>query len=66
MGIAIWTVIVARLKKILAIKAGEADAEAKHLSGIGIARMRAAITGGFKESITEMSDSCGLESRRRS
>ena len=51
----------AEAEKILVIKAGEADAEAKHLSGVGIARMRAAITGGFKESITDMSDSCGLK-----
>ena len=51
----------AEAEKILSIKAGEADAEAKHLSGVGIARMRGAITSGFKESITDLSDKCGLK-----
>ena len=51
----------AEAEKILAVKAGEADAETKYLSGVGVARMRTAITDGFRESITGMSDSCGLK-----
>lgn len=46
--------------KILQIKAAEADAEAKYQSGLGIARMRKAITEGFSESIKEMT-SVGME-----
>lgn len=46
--------------KILAVKAAEADAESKHLSGVGVARMRQAIVGGFKTSVAEMQD-CGLQ-----
>ena len=51
----------AEADKILAVKAGEADAEAKYLSGVGVARMRSAISNGFKESITDMSEKCGLK-----
>ena len=51
----------AEADKILAVKAGEADAEAKHLSGVGIARMRGAITDGFKEAINDISASAGLK-----
>jgi len=46
--------------KILKIKEAEADAEAKYQSGLGIARMRRAITEGFSESIREM-QSVGLD-----
>lgn len=48
--------------KILLVKASEAEAEAKYLSGVGVARMRAAITDGFKTSVATMAD-CGLDSR---
>jgi len=48
-------------QKLLKVKAAEADMESKHLSGVGIAKMRKAITGGFQESIEVMKDSCGLE-----
>ena len=37
--------------------------QAKHLSGVGTARMRQAITEGFKGSIEAMKESCGLEPR---
>jgi regulator of protease activity HflC (stomatin/prohibitin superfamily) len=46
----------AEAEKILAVKAGEADAETKYLSGVGVARMRSAITDGFNESINKMAD----------
>jgi len=42
-------------EKILQVKSAEADAEAKHLSGIGVARMRKAIADGFKDSMQSMS-----------
>ena len=51
----------AEADKILAVKAGEADAETKYLSGVGVARMRGAITDGFKEWITDISQKCGLK-----
>uniref|UniRef100_A0A7S0YMM6 Band 7 domain-containing protein n=1 Tax=Hemiselmis tepida TaxID=464990 RepID=A0A7S0YMM6_9CRYP len=51
----------AEAEKIMAVRSAEADAEAKHLSGVGTARMRQAITEGFKGSITAMRESCGLE-----
>uniref|UniRef100_A0A7S1UF81 Band 7 domain-containing protein n=1 Tax=Phaeomonas parva TaxID=124430 RepID=A0A7S1UF81_9STRA len=43
--------------KILQVKAAEADAESKYLSGVGVARMREAITSGFKTSIQELGES---------
>lgn len=51
----------AEAEKMLKVKAAEADMEAKHLSGVGIAKMRKAITSGFQDSISAMKDSCGLE-----
>jgi len=48
--------------KILQVKASEADAEAKHLAGKGIAKMRSAITEGFKGSVQLMQD-CGLDTK---
>lgn len=51
----------AEAEKIMAVRSAEADAEAKHLSGMGTARMRQAITDGFKGSIESMRLSCGLE-----
>jgi len=48
-------------EKLLKVKAEEADMEDKYLSGVGIAKMRKAITGGFQESITVMKDNCGLD-----
>ncbi|EKX33021.1 hypothetical protein GUITHDRAFT_156181 [Guillardia theta CCMP2712] len=53
----------AEAEKILQVRAAEADAEAKHLSGKGTAMMRQAITDGFKNSIESMKESCGLEPR---
>lgn len=47
----------AEAEKILAVKAAEAEAEAKELSGKGTARMRQAITEGFKGSIESMRES---------
>eukprot|EP00928_Gymnodinium_smaydae_P032847 TRINITY_DN23694_c0_g1_i1.p1 TRINITY_DN23694_c0_g1~~TRINITY_DN23694_c0_g1_i1.p1 ORF type:complete len:327 (-),score=84.01 TRINITY_DN23694_c0_g1_i1:127-1107(-) len=45
----------AEAQKILAVKAAEADAEAKFLSGQGVARMRTAMAQGFKDSMQMMS-----------
>ena len=50
----------AEAEKIIAVKAGEADAETKYLSGVGVARMRNAITDGFKDSVLTMQQNCGL------
>jgi len=36
------------------VKQAEAEMESKHLSGIGLAKMRMAITSGFRESIQNM------------
>merc|ERR1712176_192370 len=47
-------------EKILLIKAAEADAESKHLSGVGMARMRTALAEGFKDSVETMTEA-GLE-----
>jgi regulator of protease activity HflC (stomatin/prohibitin superfamily) len=53
----------AEAEKVLAVKRAEAEAEAKHLSGIGTAKMRQAITDGFRGSIHSMQESCGLEAK---
>ena len=50
----------AEAEKVLAVKAGEADAESKYLSGVGVSRMRAAITDGFNDSIKKMGQDNGL------
>jgi len=42
-------------QKVLMVKAAEADAEAKFLSGQGIARMRKAVADGFRDSMQSMS-----------
>lgn len=41
--------------KILQIKAAEADAESKYLSGVGVAKQRKAIVDGLRESIVDFS-----------
>jgi len=46
----------AEADKIMLVKAAEADAESKYLSGVGIARQRAAIVGGLRDSVLEFSD----------
>lgn len=43
----------AEADKILAVKAAEAEAEAKYLSGTGVARQRQAIVDGLRESIND-------------
>jgi len=43
--------------KVLKVKAAEAEAEAKYLSGVGVARMRKAMADGFKDSMNSMSQS---------
>lgn len=45
--------------KIIQVKAAEADAESKYLSGLGVARQRQAIVNGLRDSINEFSD--GIE-----
>lgn len=49
----------AEAQKLIAVKAAEADAQAKFLSGEGMARMRIAMSQGIKQSMQEMS-SAGL------
>jgi regulator of protease activity HflC (stomatin/prohibitin superfamily) len=43
--------------KILQVKAAEAEAEAKYLSGVGVAKQRKAIVDGLRSSIVDFSDS---------
>jgi len=42
--------------KILKVKSAEAEAEAKYLSGVGVAKQRKAIVGGLKSSIVDFSE----------
>lgn len=42
--------------KILQVKAAEAEAEAKYLSGVGVAKQRKAIVDGLRHSILDFSD----------
>merc|ERR1711939_1034852 len=46
----------AEAEKILVVKAAEADAESKFLSGQGVARQRQAIVEGLKNSVVEFND----------
>merc|ERR1711920_828231 len=43
-------------QKLLQVKAAEADAESKYLSGQGMARMRVEMAKGFKQSMDKMSE----------
>lgn len=45
--------------KILMVKAAEADAQSKYLSGCGVARQRAAIVEGLRDSIHDFSETVG-------
>jgi regulator of protease activity HflC (stomatin/prohibitin superfamily) len=42
--------------KILQVKAAEAEAEAKYLSGVGVAKQRKAIVDGLRTSIVDFAD----------
>merc|ERR1712139_621763 len=46
----------AEAKKVLVVKAAEAEMEAKHLSGQGVAKQRQAIVDGLKESVLEFNE----------
>jgi len=46
----------AEAQKITQVKAAEAEAESKYLSGVGVARQRSAIVDGLRSSIVEFSD----------
>lgn len=46
----------AEADKVQQVKAAEADAEARYLSGLGVARQRKAIVSGLQESISEFSE----------
>ena len=48
-------------KKIIVVKAAEADAESKRLSGEGIADQRTAIVEGLRESVSKTSKTLGVE-----
>lgn len=45
----------AEADKITKVKGAEAEAEAKYLQGVGVARQRQAIVNGFKDSVNEFS-----------
>lgn len=45
----------AEAQKMLIVKAAEADAESKYLAGMGVARQRAAIVNGLRESVLSFS-----------
>ena len=45
----------AEADKITQVKGAEAEAEAKYLQGVGVARQRQAIVNGFKDSVNEFS-----------
>lgn len=45
--------------KILQVKSAEAEAEAKYLSGVGVAKQRGAIVDGLRESIMDFHQSVG-------
>jgi len=47
----------AEAEKILLVKAAEADAESKYLSGVGVAKQRKAIVDGLRDSVSEFSES---------
>jgi len=46
----------AEADKVQQVKAAEADAEARYLSGLGVARQRTAIVNGLQDSVNEFSD----------
>jgi len=46
----------AEAKKVLVVKAAEAEMEAKHLSGQGVAKQRQAIVDGLKNSVLEFNE----------
>ncbi len=48
-------------KKIIVVKAAEADADSKRLSGEGIADQRTAIVEGLRESVSKTSKSLGVD-----
>lgn len=50
-------------ERILVVKAAEADAEAKRLSGEGIANQRKAIVAGYRESVQDMVSATGIDPR---
>jgi len=47
----------AEAEKILAVKTAQAEAESKHLTGLGIARQRKAIADGLRESVSSFTGS---------
>ena len=49
----------AEADKIKQVKAAEAEAEARYLSGLGVARQRKAIVQGLQESVSEFSNEVG-------
>eukprot|EP00594_Rhizosolenia_setigera_P009452 CAMPEP_0178969024 /NCGR_PEP_ID=MMETSP0789-20121207/18598_1 /TAXON_ID=3005 /ORGANISM="Rhizosolenia setigera, Strain CCMP 1694" /LENGTH=277 /DNA_ID=CAMNT_0020655055 /DNA_START=218 /DNA_END=1051 /DNA_ORIENTATION=+ len=50
-------------EKILQVKSAEAEAEAKYLSGVGVAKQRKAIVDGLRTSITDWSSVDGANSK---
>ena len=58
----VYTVYKGEAEKVLQVKRAEAEAEAKYLGGVGVARQRQAITDGLRENILEFS---GKENQMR-
>ena len=52
----------AEAEKIQQVKRSEAEAEAKHLQGVGVARQREAIIDGYRKSISTFSETLGIKS----
>jgi len=52
----------AEAEKIQQVKRSEAEAEAKHLQGVGVARQREAIVDGYRKSISSFSGTLGIKS----
>ncbi len=44
-----------RVGQIMQVKAAEAEAEGRYLSGVGVSRQRKAIISGLRDSISEFS-----------
>mmetsp|Transcript_264 Transcript_264/g.804 ORF Transcript_264/g.804 Transcript_264/m.804 type:complete len:104 (+) Transcript_264:731-1042(+) len=51
--------------QVLAVKAAEAEAESKYLSGVGVARQRKAIVDGLRNSIHDLGDNDQITGGRR-
>jgi hypothetical protein len=53
----------AEAQKVAVVKAAEAEAEAKHLQGVGMARQRQAIINGLRNSMSDFALLDGINNR---